>query len=139
MVICNGDDDLLRALDCRQRKMTFGLSEACDVRAEDVRDYGTCGSECTIVLRTCSFDVRFRRMGRTWSLLRGGWRQSGSLLASRTREILIGIVTMCRWTAVRDRTDGMLTVVNDCYNANPDSTVLRPTLAQQDAGARKVA
>ena len=40
VAFCNGDDDLLRAMTCRQRKVTFGLSAGCDVRAVDVRDLG---------------------------------------------------------------------------------------------------
>ena len=35
LVIVNGDDDLLAGLDCRQRKLSYGLGAGCDVRAEN--------------------------------------------------------------------------------------------------------
>ena len=35
--IVNGDDVRLRALKCRQKKLSFGLSEGCDLRAEEIR------------------------------------------------------------------------------------------------------
>jgi UDP-N-acetylmuramyl pentapeptide synthase len=36
-VFVNGDDDKLRALKCRQRKILFGLGKDCEVRAEAIR------------------------------------------------------------------------------------------------------
>ncbi len=49
VVLCNGDDELLAALPCAQRKLTFGLGKPCDVRAEDVCPLPDGGSRCTIV------------------------------------------------------------------------------------------
>ena len=49
VVFCNGDDNLLRAMTCPQRKITFGLSEGCTVRAEEIEYLGTGGVKCVIV------------------------------------------------------------------------------------------
>ena len=35
-VIMNGDDEKLKGIHCRQRKVSFGFGEVCDVRAENV-------------------------------------------------------------------------------------------------------
>ena len=64
VAFCNGDDDLLRAMTCRQRKVTFGLSAGCDVRAVDVRDLGDEGSTCTIVAGTRRIPVRISAYGQ---------------------------------------------------------------------------
>ncbi|MFQ7010880.1 MAG: UDP-N-acetylmuramoyl-tripeptide--D-alanyl-D-alanine ligase [Oscillospiraceae bacterium] len=64
VAFCNGDDDLLRAMTCRQRKVTFGLSAGCDVRAVDVRDLGDEGSTCTIVAGVRRIPVRISAYGQ---------------------------------------------------------------------------
>ena len=64
VAFCNGDDDLLRAMTCRQRKVTFGLSAGCDVRAVDVRDLGDEGSTCTIIAGTRRIPVRISAYGQ---------------------------------------------------------------------------
>ena len=64
VAFCNGDDDLLRAMTCRQRKVTFGLSDGCDVRAVDVRDLGDGGSTCTIVAGARRIPVHIRAYGQ---------------------------------------------------------------------------
>ena len=140
LVICNGDDDLLRTLDCRQCKLSFGLGENCDVRAENVRDYGLAGSECTIVYGDRRFDVRIPAYGAhmVYAALEGA--AIGIAFDFSDEEIRAGIAN---YVPVDGRAGivqtGMLTVVNDCYNANPDSTAaaLRSLMCTQ--GARKVA
>ncbi|MFR5781138.1 MAG: hypothetical protein ACLUEK_04515 [Oscillospiraceae bacterium] len=49
LVVVNGDDDLLASLRCEQRKLTYGLGNGCNVRAEDYRCLGAEGSEFTVV------------------------------------------------------------------------------------------
>ena len=140
LVICNGDDDLLRAMECRQRKITFGLSEGCDVRAENVRDFGLAGSECTIVTRDRRFDVRISAYGAhmVYAALEGA--AVGIEFGLTDEEICAGIAN---YVPVDGRAGivqtGMLTVVNDCYNANPDSTASAIRSLSRTQGARKIA
>ena len=140
LVIYNGDDDLLRTLDCRQRKLSFGLSPDCDVRAEDVRDYGLAGSECTIVTRDRRFDVRITAYGAhmVYAALEGA--AVGVAFDLTDEEIRAGIAD---YVPVGGRAGivqtGMLTVVNDCYNANPDSTAAALRSLSRTQGARKIA
>ena len=46
VVLVNGDDDLLRELRCRQKKLSFGLGENCDIRALDVKLEGEEQTAC---------------------------------------------------------------------------------------------
>ena len=140
LVIYNGDDDLLRTLDCKQRKLRFGLSDDCDVRAENVRDYGLAGSECTIVTRDRRFDVRISAYGAhmVYAALEGA--AVGLAFDLTEDEIRAGIAN---YVPVDGRAGivqtGMLTVVNDCYNANPDSTAAALRSLSRTQGARKIA
>ena len=140
LVICNGDDDLLRAMECRQRKLMFGLSEGCGVRAENVRDYGLAGSECTIIYGNRRLDVRLSAYGAhmVYAALEGA--AVGFAFGLTDEEILSGIAN---YVPVDGRAGivqtGMLTVVNDCYNANPDSTASALRSLGRSQGARKVA
>ena len=140
LVIYNGDDDLLRTLDCRQRKLSFGLSPDCDVRAEDVRDYGLAGSECTIVTRDRRFDVRITAYGAHMVYAALESAAVGVAFDLTDEEIRAGIAD---YVPVGGRAGivqtGMLTVVNDCYNANPDSTAAALRSLSRTQGARKIA
>lgn len=122
VAFCNGDDDLLRAMTCRQRKVTFGLSDGCDVRAVDVRDLGDDGSTCTIVAGARRIPVRIRAYGQhmVYAALEGA--AVGFVMGLSDEEIERGIAaykTVGRRGVVTDT--GFVTLVDDCYNANPDS------------------
>lgn len=138
VAFCNGDDDLLRAMTCRQRKVTFGLSEGCDVRAVDVRDLGDDGSTCTIVAGARRIPVRIRAYGQhmVYAALEGA--AVGIEYGLTDEEIIRGVAAYqpvgSRANVVRT---ARYTVIDDCYNANPDSTAaaLR-SMATLPAGRR---
>lgn len=119
VAFCNGDDDLLRAMTCRQRKVTFGLSEGCDVRAVDVRDLGDGGSTCTIVTGARRIPVRIRAYGQhmVYAALEGA--AVGIEYGLTDDEIIRGIAAYqpvgSRANVVRT---ARYTVIDDCYNAN---------------------
>lgn len=64
LVVVNGDDDLLAGLECRQRKLSFGLGAGCDLRAEDYRCLGAEGSEFTIAGCGRRIETRVSAYGR---------------------------------------------------------------------------
>ena len=138
VAFCNGDDDLLRAMTCRQRKVTFGLSAGCDVRAVDVRDLGDEGSTCTIVAGARRIPVRISAYGQhmVYAALEGA--AVGIEYGLTDDEIIRGIAA---YQPVGSRARVMrtarYTVIDDCYNANPDSTAaaLR-SMATLPAGRR---
>ncbi len=121
-VLCNGDDDLLAAMPCKQRKLTFGLGTDCNVRAENVRLLPDGGTSCSIVLGPRRIDVRIPAYGEhmVYAALEGA--AVGIVLGLSDEEILRGIAAYepVGRRARRIQT-GQLTIINDCYNANPTS------------------
>ena len=137
VVFCNGDDDLLRGMTCRQKKITFGLSEGCDVRAESVEYPGAGGVRCVIVSGERRLPVALPYGDpMLYAALEGA--AVGFHYGLTDAEILAGVAAY-RPEGARARVelaDGFV-IVNDCYNANPDSMAagLR-TLMRTDAYRR---
>ena len=119
-VVVNGDDEKLLAVPCRQRKITFGYGAHCDVRAENVE----VGKEirCDIVCGLRRIPVRIPAFGQHHVYAALAAAAVGMLLGLDDREIQDGIAAFRNVGRRGDRfeTAGML-VVDDTYNANPDS------------------
>ena len=121
-VIVNGDDDLLRGLECRQRKLSFGLGAGCDIRAEKVRVDRDGHTDCFIRFGSRKIPVHIPAFGQhmVYAALEGA--AVGFVLGLRDEEIAAGIAryeTVGRRAAVTET--GTVTLIDDCYNANPDS------------------
>jgi UDP-N-acetylmuramoyl-tripeptide--D-alanyl-D-alanine ligase len=132
VAVLNADDDRVSAFPFSGRRVTFGLSEGADVRAEDVEIHDG-GSRFRVG------PVRFE----TSLLGRHGVRNV--LAGIAVAQILNVDITDLR-DAVRGLTAGKMrgerlqhhgiTVINDCYNSNPDAArsmidVLRDTPARR--------
>lgn len=121
-VLINGDDEKLRGLQCRQKKISFGLEENCDVRAENIR-LGEFGETfCDIVYGERRIPVEIKAYGRhmIYAALEGA--AVGLLMGLSDGEIVKGVAsfeTVGRRAAVCDT--GFITLIDDSYNANPDS------------------
>ena len=121
-VFVNGDDDKLRALNCRQEKTLFGLGEHNDVRAERIRSMPGGHTACEIVAGGRRIPVEIPAFGQhmVYAALAGA--AVGLHFGLSDAEIAAGIAsyeTVGRRGAVIDT--GCLTLIDDCYNANPDS------------------
>ena len=121
-VLVNGDDDLLRDLRCPQRLLRFGLSEGCEIRAVDVRVNAEGGTSCTITYENRTIPVAVPAFGQhmVYAALEGA--AVGLVLGLRDEEIAAGIAryrTVGRRSAVCDL--GKITLIDDSYNANPES------------------
>ncbi|MDY4487566.1 MAG: UDP-N-acetylmuramoyl-tripeptide--D-alanyl-D-alanine ligase [Candidatus Limivicinus sp.] len=121
-VLINGDDEKLRGLQCRQKKISFGLGENCDVRAENITLSPTGETLCDIVYGERRIPVEIRAYGRhmIYAALEGA--AVGLLMGLSDEEIVKGIdsfETVGRRAAVCDT--GFITLIDDSYNANPDS------------------
>ena len=121
-VIVNGDDPYLHALHCPQRMIRVGLGADNDLRAEDIRLEGEAVMRCTVVCGARRFPVRIPAFGRhlIYAALEGV--AVGMTLGLTDAEIAEGLT---RFQAVGHRSavidTGKLTLIDDCYNANPDS------------------
>ncbi len=124
--VLNADDPLVAAMASRttERVLTFGAGGRADVRALDVR---------TDAMTRASFDLTTAEGQAPVSLLGLGEHQAGNAAAAAAVAVAVGMSTTeiaealsgaastSHWRMeVHDRADGVL-VVNDAYNANPDS------------------
>ena len=121
-VLINGDDEKLRGLQCRQKKIRFGLGENCDFRAENITLSPTGETLCDIVYGERRIPVEIRAYGRhmIYAALEGA--AVGLLMGLDDEEIVKGVAsfeTVGRRAAVCDT--GYITLIDDSYNANPDS------------------
>jgi len=123
LAVLNGDDDLLSAYVPSVKKITYGLNPGNDVRAENVENLGTEGIRCTICHRDGAFDVRIPAFGShmVYAALAGA--AVGKALGMSDQDIAEGIAS---YQTVGDRARVInangLTIISDCYNANPNST-----------------
>ncbi|MEU9299516.1 UDP-N-acetylmuramoyl-tripeptide--D-alanyl-D-alanine ligase [Streptomyces sp. NPDC048269] len=126
VAVLNADDPLVRAMSARTKARTvlFGEADDADVRATDVRM--TPGGMPAFTLHTptgCS-DVTLRLYGEHHVSNALAAAAVAHVLGMSTSEIataLSGAGTLSRWRMeVTERADGV-TIVNDAYNANPES------------------
>ena len=139
VVIANGDDDLLSAMACDKKKLTFGLGATCDVRAADIRPLPDGGTACTIVAGGRRMEVTIHAYGEhmVYAALEGA--AVGIAMGLTDEEIVRGIAAYEPVGRRARRVEtGKYTIIDDCYNANPTSTAsaLR-SLAR--SGGRRVA
>lgn len=122
LVIMNGDDEKLRTFECRQKKLLFGMSEGCDIRAENIRQSDNSSTECEIVYGQRRISAHIPAYGQhmVYAALEGA--AVGFAMGLSDEEIERGIAayeTVGRRGAVTET--GYLTLIDDSYNANPDS------------------
>ena len=122
LLILNGDDPLLRAFDPGLRRVTYGRSEDCDVRAEDVVSLGAEGTRFTVRHAGGAFEAHVPGYGAHLVSAALAAAAVGLVLGLEEREIARGLQG---YRTVGDRArviaTGRCTIVSDCYNANPNS------------------
>ncbi|MFJ4669288.1 UDP-N-acetylmuramoyl-tripeptide--D-alanyl-D-alanine ligase [Kitasatospora purpeofusca] len=126
VAILNADDRLVRAMASRTkaRVVYFGESAEADVRARDVRLDSTGRPSFTLSTPAGSAPVQLRLYGEhhvSNALAAAAVATELGMTVDDTAEALSEAGALSRWRMeVVDRADGV-TVVNDAYNANPDS------------------
>lgn len=121
-VICNGDDALLRTIRCPQRLLRFGMGEDCEIRAENVELLPNGCTCCRIVYGDRSIRAEIPAFGRQMIYAAMEGAAAGFAMGLTDAQIEAGIAAFSnvgRRSAVTV-TDSF-TVVDDSYNANPDS------------------
>lgn len=120
-VFFNGDDYKLASFDCRQKRILFGTGENSEVRAENICEDGE-KTSCTVSCGERKIDLTIPAYGKhmVYAALAGA--AVGMSLGLDDSMIAEGVgkfETVGRRARVCDT--GYITLIDDCYNANPDS------------------
>lgn len=122
LAVLNGDDETLKNFQPPTRKLTYGLGPENDFVAENVVNLGVEGIRCTIRHDGRAFEVRIPAFGvhMVYAALAGA--AVGAALGMTDAEIAEGIA---QYRTVGERARVIrtprMTVLSDCYNANPSS------------------
>lgn len=120
-VFLNGDDDLLARYVSRLEVVTFGTEDDCDVRAENIQMTGR-ETTCDMVCGDRRFPVTIHAYGKHMVSAAVGAAAVGLHVGLSDADIAAGIaayVPVGGRAAVEETP--FCTIINDCYNANPDS------------------
>ncbi len=118
-----GDDDLLAHYDYAGLEIfTFGTKEDCFVHAENIVVHGKDGIDCDIVCLDRRIPVTINAYGKHMILAALGAAAVCLNFGMSDKDIAAGIAAYkpVGGRAAIVEADGY-TVINDCYNANPDS------------------
>ena len=122
LAVLNGDDELLRNCRPDMRRVYYGCGGNCDVRAEAIKNLGEDGIELTIRHSGGAFHAKIPAFGSHTVYAALAAAAVGLELGMTGEEIARGIAG---YQTVGDRARvihvGDITVVSDCYNANPNS------------------
>lgn len=121
-VIVNGDDPWLAKIKCRQRLIRCGLGQDCELRAENIKALADGTTDFLLVHKDGRIPIHIPAHGRHLVYAAMEAAAVGMSLGLSEEEIARGIAAykvMGRRGAVW--TGDKLTLVDDSYNANPDS------------------
>lgn len=122
MLIVNGDDEKLAAWRPARRKLTFGLGEGCDVRGVGFAPRGAEGSALTVLAGERRIEIFLPAYGRHLAYAALAAAAVGIELGLSDGQIAAGAADYAPvGRRARIIETPSLTVIDDCYNANPDS------------------
>ena len=140
LAVLNGDDPLLAGCRPNMRRVTYGLGEGCDVRGEAVQNLGEAGMRMTVRHPGGAFPLRISAFGSHLAHAALAAAAVGLELGLTGEEIARGVEG---YETVGDRARiihvGDMTVVSDCYNANPNSCQAALDSLMKLQGRRRVA
>lgn len=141
LAVLNGDDALLGTLELPFETVRCGKGEGCGVRISDICDHGVGGITCRVTTDKDSYALTIPAPGEHMIYSASMAVAIGERLGLSHEEIVRGVAAYTP-TGSRMRIlklSGGRTVLDDCYNANPQSvTAALEILAKTECG-RKVA
>ena len=122
IAVMNGDDAFLMGYDSGLRRITFGLEEHNDFRAENITAKGVESIELDIVSETGSFPIKIPAYGSHLPGLAPAAALIGRRLGLTDIEISRGFLSYAPVDGRSNVINPMgITLIDDCYNANPNS------------------
>ena len=123
LAVLNGDDALLNGLELPFSTLRCGKSPHCNVRVTDIADHGVTGITCTVVTEKDAYHLEIPAPGEHMAYSASMAVAVGEKLGLTVEEIARGVAsyepTGSRMHLVR--LPGGRTILDDCYNANPQS------------------
>lgn len=141
VAVLNGDDDLLRDVTLEQEIIFCGRGENCQVRVTDVEELGIEGLRCTVTTPRETYAVRVTTPGAYMIYPVSMAIAIAERLGLSREEILAGIADYkpvgSRMNLIRVSRDRL--IIDDCYNANPQSMAEALRLLARTPASHKVA
>ena len=141
LAVLNGDDALLRGLDLPFRVIRCGQSPDCDVRISEIADHGVEGITCTVTTARDRYALTIPAPGEHMAYSASMGAAIGEELGLSREEIVRGVAAFepagSRMRVLRLPGDRM--ILDDCYNANPQSVTAALEILAKTACDRKVA
>ena len=138
LIFVNGDDDKLASIP--EDKITFGLGSNNDYYAENIENSGDNSVSCTISCKGQKLDVTIPALGNYMAINAAAAAAVGKALNMSDENIIKGIAA---YTTVGSRanliTTEMIKIIDDCYNANPNSVKASLETLCAMKGGRKIA
>lgn len=123
IAVLNGDDELLRGVTLQNEIIFCGRGENCQVRVTDVEELGIEGIRCTVTTPRDVYRVHVTTPGAYMIYPASMAIAIGERLGLTKDEILAGIAAYqpvgSRMHLIRKSEDRL--IIDDCYNANPQS------------------
>lgn len=123
VAVLNGDDELLNTVTLPQTILRCGAGDGCDVHVTDIDDRGLEGVACTVTIEGEHYRLTTSAPGRYMIYPMAMAAAIGRRLGLTGEEIAAGVAA---YTTVGSRMHlirlpGERLVIDDCYNANPQS------------------
>ena len=123
IAVLNGDDELLNTVTLPQTILRCGVGNGCGVRVTDIDDRGLEGVACTVTIEGEHYRLTTSAPGRYMIYPMAMAAAIGRRLGLTGEEIAAGVAA---YTTVGSRMHlirlpGERLVIDDCYNANPQS------------------
>ena len=123
IAVLNGDDELLNTVTLPQTILRCGVGDGCGVRVTDIDDRGLEGVACTVTIEGEHYRLTTSAPGRYMVYPMAMAAAIGRRLGLTGEEIAAGAAA---YTTVGSRMHlirlpGERLVIDDCYNANPQS------------------
>lgn len=123
IAVLNGDDELLNTVTLPQTILRCGAGDGCDVRITDIDDRGLEGVACTVTIEGEHYRLTTSAPGRYMIYPMAMAAAIGRRLGLTGEEIAAGVAA---YTTVGSRMHLIRLpeerlVIDDCYNANPQS------------------
>ena len=141
LLIANGDDEFLQRKQAGIKTITYGIkNKTCDLIAENVENLGMDGSRFTVCLDGQNYEITVKTPGvhNVYNALASIC--VGHAMGVSMQDIIDGIREF-QLTNMRMEIKhlGGLTVIDDCYNAAPDSIKAALSVLKDAKSVRRIA